>query len=499
MPRILSFTIVLTTCFFNFINAKTWMVGAARTYTKPSQVASLLGNGDTVLIDGGLYANESVKWSKKDLKIIGLGSTSNRTIIQYTGDLPNGKGIFVFEANGVCDNAYINNIVFDGAQVSDANGANGSGIRFQAKDLRVENCKFMNCQNGILEGNGAVSTSNVYIMNSEFVNNGYQLQNDPTYSGYEHNIYISASADTLWVEGNWFHKPRGQANSLKTRAQRCYILYNYIDEEYGGYGSWEINIAQGGLNVIMGNVIIQGTNGANHSIVGYDAATNTLEDFYFINNTVVNQYKGNVKYFNVVPATGVNTYKIYNNIFSSCQGSNTSMFSGNVPSALDTAANVWDNDYLYFGFENPLNYNYLLKYSATQALDKGVNAGVSSEGFSLVPEHIFGSGSNMQLWPRLPYGPKIDLGAYEFIPPIGIQQENKIDFTLYPNPSRGTLQIKGITQSVHCKVYSITGALLLETDLNANENLDVSQLEKGVYFLSLNGGGFVWRSSFWRE
>jgi hypothetical protein len=244
------------------------------------------------------------------------------------------------------------------------------------------------------------------------------LANDPNYSGYEHNIYISASADTLWVEGNWFHRPRGQANSLKTRAQRSYILYNYIDEESTGYGSWEINIAQGGLNVIMGNVIIQGPSGANHGIVGYDATTNALEDFYFINNTVINQYKGNVKYFNVVPTAGINTYKIYNNIFSSCSGANNTMFSGNVPSVLDTAANAWDADYLNFGFENPSNYNFLLKNSAAKAIDKGVNAGVSSEGFSLSPGKIFGPGNNMQVWPRLPYGLQIDLGAYEFIPPI---------------------------------------------------------------------------------
>src|SRR5205085_8634873 len=117
-----------------------------------------------------------------------------------------------------CDNPYLENMVFDGAQVSDANGANGAGIRFQANNITVNNCKFMNCQNGILEGNASVNTSNVTIQNSEFQNNGYQLPNDPNYSGYEHNIYISASADTLLVKHCYFHHPRGQANSLKTRA-----------------------------------------------------------------------------------------------------------------------------------------------------------------------------------------------------------------------------------------------------------------------------------------
>ena len=277
------FLIFTALCLASISNATIWNVGPSQTYTVPSQVRLLVQDGDTIRIEGGVYANDVAKWVKKNLKFIGLGTGSNRTIIQSTGDIANGKGIWVFETPGTCDNPYIENIVFDGAQVSDANGGNGAGIRFQAKDITVKNCKFINCQNGILEGNGSVTTSNVMLLNSEFENNGYQLPNDPTHSGYEHHIYISASADTLWVENCYFHRPRGQANSLKTRAQRSYILYNLIDEEATGYGSWELNIAQGGLNVIVGNVIIQGTSGANHGMISYDAATNVLEDFYFVN------------------------------------------------------------------------------------------------------------------------------------------------------------------------------------------------------------------------
>ena len=249
--------------FFSLTNvsAAIWNVGPTRTYTMPGQVKNLVNNGDTIYIDGAVYSNDAVKWVNKGLHFIGLGTGGNRTILQYTGDIPNGKGLWVFETAGTCDDAYIENIVFDGAQVSDLDGGNGAGIRYQANNLTIVNCKFMNCQNGILEGNGAVTTSNVSITNSEFQNNGYQLPNDPTYSGYEHNIYISASTDTLWVENCYFHDPRGQANSLKTRAQRAFILYNLIDEA-AGYGSWELNIAQGGLNIIMGNVIVQGAGGA---------------------------------------------------------------------------------------------------------------------------------------------------------------------------------------------------------------------------------------------
>ena len=397
----------------NYCNATVWNVGPARTYTLPSQVRLLVQDGDTIYIDGGIYANDATKWINKNLKFIGLGTGASRTILQYTGDIPNGKGIFVFETPGTCDNPYLENIVFDGAQVSDANGGNGAGIRCQANNITVNKCKFTNCQNGILEGNVSITTSNVIIQNSEFQNNGYQLQNDPTYSGFEHNIYISASADTLMVENCYFHHPRGQANSLKTRAQRSYILYNLIDEEATGYGSWELNIAQGGLNVIIGNVIIQGSSGANHGIIGYDAATNVLEDFYFTNNTVINKYAGNITFFNTIPASGINTFKIYNNIFASVTGAGNSIFGSNTPGALDSSNNKIAGNYLTFGFANPSANDYYLTAAAITAINLGTGAGNTNTSFSLTPASMYQS-FNSALLPRTIIGGAIDIGAYEY-------------------------------------------------------------------------------------
>jgi len=388
-------------------------VGATRTYTLPSQVRLLVQDGDTIYIDGGIYSNDATKWIRKNLTFIGLGTGVNRTILRYTGDIPNGKGIFVFENAGTCDNPYLENIEFDGAQVSDADGGNGAGIRFQANNITIKNCRFTNCQNGILEGNGSVTTSNVVIENSEFENNGYQLPNDPVHSGYEHHIYISASADTLIVRNSYFHRPRGQANSLKTRAQRSYILYNLIDEEATGYGSWELNIAQGGLNIIMGNVIIQGPAGANHGIIGYDAATNPLEDFYFINNTIINQYAGNIQYFNIVPSSGINTFKIYNNIFASVSGATNTLYSGNIPGALDAANNVTATNYVTFGFTNPSASDYSLLSTAAGAIDQGTAAGITNTSYSLTPVNMYQSNS-AALLPRTTIGGVIDIGAYEY-------------------------------------------------------------------------------------
>lgn len=484
----------------NYCNAAVWHVGTTQTYTLPSQIKNLVQDGDTIYIDGGIYTNDATKWTKKNLKFIGLGTGNNRTILQYTGNIPNGKGIFVFETSSTSDNAYIENIVFDGAQVSDADGANGAGIRYQANNLTVIGCKFMNCQNGILEGNGSVTTSNVIIHNSEFYNNGYQIQNDPNYSGYEHNIYISASTDTLEVLNCWLHHPRGQSNSIKTRAQRSYILYNFIDEEATGYGSWEINIAQGGLNVIMGNIIIQGTSGANHGIIGYDAATNAIQDFYFVNNTVINQYVGNIKYFNTVPASGITTYKIYNNIFASVSGANNIMFTGNIPAVLDSLNNINSTNYLTVGFANPSTHDYALTTTAISAINKGTNAGVTNTFFSLTPSNMYQS-FDFPLSLRTVIDGLIDIGAYEYNVLTGGILENQLQaaFSIYPNPSHGKCQfiINNLQLDKNCKleIYNVHGEKVYtipNLKLQTLNEIDISDFPNGIYFVNIYDGNKIY-------
>ncbi len=479
-------------------NATIWHVGSTQTYTLPSQVKNLVQDGDTVYFDAGIYTNDATKWNNKNLKLIGLGTNLNRTVIQYTGDIPNGKGIFVFETPGTCDNAYLENIVFDGAQVSDVNGANGAAIRFQANNLTVNNCKFINCQNGILEGNASVTTSNVIIQNSEFQNNGYQLQNDPTFSGYDHNLYVGSSADTLIVTNCYFHHPRGQANSLKTRAQRSYILYNLIDEESTGYGGWELNIAQGGLNILMGNIIIQGPTGANHGIIGYDAAINALEDFYFVNNTVINQYAGDIKYFNTVPSTGINTFKVYNNIFASVSGASNTIFSANTPGVLDFAKNIISSNYLTLGFANPSTGDFSLTGTVTEAINKGTSAGTTAAAYSLTPISMCESYASLLL-PRTIIGGVIDIGAYEYNGTTGIGENNsKSDVFIWPNPSDGKFHIvfanMEFAEDSKVEIFNVKGEEVYAIANSINDlssEIDLSNFAKGIYFVKVFNGNEI--------
>jgi len=479
---------LLTTFIIVFINvalSTTWHVGPTQTYTLPSQVKPLVADGDTINIDGGVYSNDVVKWTKKNLKFFGLGTGLNRTILQNTGDISNGKGIWVFELPGISDNAYIENIVFDGAQVSDGNGGNGAGIRYQSKDLTVINCKFINCQNGILEGNGSVTNSNVTLEENEFSNNGY-AGTDNSYFGYEHNIYISASVDSLWVKNNYFHDPRGQANSIKTRAQRSWILNNYIDEA-AGYGSWELNIAQGGLCIIMGNVIIQGASGANHGICNIDAATNPINEIYFINNTVINKFQGNVYFFRNFATSGITTFKFRNNVFASIQGASNTWFTG-APSVIDTLNNRYINDYNTLGFINPSAGDYNLTSSATALINQGSNAGSASNGYSLTPLFMYDIFTS-PLTPRSVIGGTIDIGAYEYGASTGIEEQfENSEVAIYPNPfaNQTTIAFNKEIKNSTIKVIDVVGKEVKSISFSGTQLiLEKGELQSGVYFVQV--------------
>lgn len=460
-----------------------WNVGPSKTYTVPSAVRLLVADGDSIYIDGAVYANDACKWIKKNLKFFGLGTVSVPTVLQYTGDIPNGKGIWVFETAGTCDNPYIENITFDGAQVSDPNGGNGAGIRMQAFNLTVKNCIFKNCQNGILEG-GSYSGSNVTIENSEFFNNGYQGTN-VTFLGYEHNIYISAQTDTLLVRNCYFHNPRGEANSLKTRAQRSYILYNFIDESTGN-GSWELNLAQGGLIVVTGNVIIQGPSGTNHRIISLDAATNPIEELYFTNNTIVNKYAGSgtTRFMHMVPASGVTVYKFYNNIFASVPGATNVYFSGTIPSVIDTARNKTTTNYNTFGFVNPVLGNYNLSPVASQAINQGTVCGTTSTAYGLTPQFMY-QNNTLALNPRALIGPAIDIGAYEFLPSgIGnlISGNNLlVSQDLYSNTALFNINDPSFSGG-NIKIYSVIGELVSVNEFKGNNcSWNYNSVPSGIY------------------
>jgi len=81
--------------------------------------------------------------------------------------------------------------------------------------------------------------------------------------------------------------------------------------------------------------------------------------------------------------------------------------------------------------------------------------------------------------------------ATAFSQTIGVNITNTIDIKdpsidIYPNPSNGFFQIKGITQGQY-QVFNLDGVLVLQNEINSNETrLDLSAFSAGVYLIFIS-------------
>ena len=233
-------------------------------------------DGDTIEVEPGDYVGDVAAWPQNDLTIRGVGS---RPRLIADGKSAEGKAIFVVKGQRV----RIENLEFRGARVRDRNGA---GIRLEGSPLTVSGCIFADNENGILAGN--VSTMSIAIDTTVFDGNG----ND---EGSAHNLYVG-TVDRLSVEGCWFARSR-VGHLLKSRARVNSVRYCRLTGE-DGTSSYELEFANGGQAVVIGNLIQQGPASENQTIVSYGAEGYRWPENRLVMafNTVVNERtKGGVR------------------------------------------------------------------------------------------------------------------------------------------------------------------------------------------------------------
>lgn len=363
--------------------AAKWQVGPGLTYTTPSQVAPLVNAGDTIEIEAAEYLGDVCAWTKNNLVILGV---NGRPHLKANGNNAMGKGTWVFVGNNIT----VKNIEFSGAAVPDENGA---GIRLDGIGLHAVNCYFHDNENGILTGNNG---GKVTIENCEFGYNGDGV-------GYAHNIYIGR-IDTAVIRASYFHHAK-VGHEFKSRAGVNYLLYNRFSNEATGTASRNVDLPNGGLSYLIGNIFQQGANSANGNIVGYglEGLSNVAPHaLYVINNSFVND-RTNGSFLHV--QDGLSTIKIYNNIFA---GTGTVLnYAGNI-NAIDSATNLVQPDISTVGFADPSAYNYEI---APNASPENLGSDPSTAyGFSLSATHEYMHNAQSRTRTTLA---AIDIGAYE--------------------------------------------------------------------------------------
>jgi hypothetical protein len=355
-------------------------VGPGKTYPKPCAAVAAASDGDTIEIDaGGNYAGDVCQIAKNGLTLRGVGG---RAKIDAAGQNSGGKAIWVVSGNDTT----VEDVEFSSASVPDMNGA---GIRQEGTNLTVRRCYFHDNQDGILAGDDP--KSEILIENSEFDHNGAG-------DGYSHNLYIN-HVGKLVFRYNYSHRAV-VGHLLKSRAAETYVLENRLTGETDGSESYEIDVPNGGKTFIVGNLVEQGKNTQNPTMLAYQEegpnAANPSDVLVVASNTFVDDRGGGT--FVSIGANVKTPALLVDDVFFgggtvSTQGSAMvkASYTGSAP-----------------GFVDATHYDYHL-VPGSPCVGAGVDPG-SVAGFALLPavEYVHPAGSA----PRHTVG-VVDIGAYE--------------------------------------------------------------------------------------
>ena len=352
-------------------------VGPNRPYGVPSEAAAVAEDGDTVEIDAGVYQGDVAVWRASRLTLRGVGG---RAHLKAQGNGAEGKAIWVVKGNNVT----VEGIEFSGARVPDGNGA---GIRPEGRNLTVRDCYFHGNENGILAGDHPRST--IIVEHSVFADNGAG-------DGTTHNIYVNSIKRFVLRYSHTHHTRIG--HNVKTRAARSEVLYNRINDGSDGTSSYGVDIANGGLAFVIGNVIQQGPLTENSTVVSYgeEGLAYRKSELYFVNNTVVND-RFNGTFVRVVGDP--RRVRILNNIFFGA-GDFTRRGGWKIRNNLLTRRDP--------GFVDAAGLDYRL-LGSSEAINAGIMPG-TARGMSLLPRYQYLHEADRE---KREIVRKPDLGAYE--------------------------------------------------------------------------------------
>jgi len=269
-------------------------VGPGQAFERPSQAAAAARDGDLIEIEPGDYRGDAAIWRAHGLT---LRAREGEAHLHAEGAHVQGKAIWVIQG----DDTVVEGLAFSGCRVPDRNGA---GIRQEGAGLVLRRCRFIDNENGLLAG--ANPCSDILVEHCEFGRNGRG-------DGYTHNLYIGA-VRSLSVRYSHLHDALG-GHCLKSRAVRTVVVCNRIGDGADGRSSYEVEFPNGGLALLVGNLIEQGRRTRNVTLVSYgvEGLTHPLNELHAAHNTFVNERTGPGRFFFV--ATGTRLARLVNNVY----------------------------------------------------------------------------------------------------------------------------------------------------------------------------------------
>jgi hypothetical protein len=352
-------------------------VGPTRSIKTPGEAAMVAVDGTTIEIDVGEYRGGIALWPQNNLTIRGVGG---RPHIKAAGRAVRERDIWLFTG----DDVVVENIEFSGARSK--KHRNGAGIRHTGSDLVVRHSFFHDSDNGILTW---MSTDGeITIEFTEFARNGFG-------DGLSHNVYIG-STERLTFRYNYSHAAK-DGHLLKSRARFNDIRYNRLTGEEGQV-SYVIDIPNGGVAYVVGNVIEKAVESKNPYVIsfGEEGLESDENRLFVVNNSIYNRYDKTILIRNTSETPAFFT----NNLIGGAT-------SGTSSGGYEAKGNRAFPDH---GMVNPREYDFGLQNTAG-AIDAGIELGEVLSGLPLNPVAEYVHPVSMR--PRSMVA-RIDVGAYEF-------------------------------------------------------------------------------------
>ncbi len=264
-------------------------ITTGQSYDTLTKAISDSSANDVIQISAGTYS-ENFPSITHNLTIESVGGIAYLTNPQP--DPPNGRAVIDVpvdqDVNLTLKGLDISGAVDDASNPPSVGGANGAGILFETGNgaLLVEDCRIHGNEDGILTGFANASSVNgmtVTIANSEIDNNGVAPSN-PRF-GYDHDLYIGAVTQ-FTITGSYVHDALG-GHEIKSRALASTIENNVIADG-NAPASYEIDLPNGGTDIVTGNFIEKGPNSPQGHAVDFGAeGAYAGSSLIFSNNTIV--------------------------------------------------------------------------------------------------------------------------------------------------------------------------------------------------------------------
>jgi hypothetical protein len=221
------------------------IVETGQAFTSLQDAVGAIGGGrGTIRIAPGRYGDCAVQEAGS---VAFVAATPGTAI--FDGGICEDKAVLVLRGRS----ARVEGLVFTHMHVGDGNGA---GIRIEHGDLDVVQAMFVDGQCGILSATDPHGT--IRIDHSTFS----RLGKEPDGSG-AHSVYIGHYG-ALSVTASRFERGTG-GHYLKSRSPRIEVLNNSFDDSQGEDTNYMIDLPEGAVGRIAGNIFLQGNGKENYS------------------------------------------------------------------------------------------------------------------------------------------------------------------------------------------------------------------------------------------